>query len=95
MSKWLNKCTCPVFMVVTSKLCPCVNEYHTICCSHSGILFVMELVEGKNETRQAPENPHTELGNMLGLVLCITRSLRNTDRLVVMYSVLCVLKSII
>ena len=47
MSTWTNKFTCPGFMFVPQKPWPFRNEYHTICCGLSGILFSLELVEGK------------------------------------------------
>ena len=52
MSKWVNKYTCPGYTVVPRKPWPFVNEYHTICCAISGILFALELVEGKNRPKK-------------------------------------------
>ena len=54
MSSWLNKFTCPGWMFVPRKPRPFGNEYHTICCGVTGILFAMELVEGKDRTTQLP-----------------------------------------
>ena len=48
MSTWTNKYSCPGWMFVPRKLWPFGNEYHTVCCSLSGILWQMELVEGKD-----------------------------------------------
>ena len=47
ISVWLNKYTCPGFMCVPCKPWPFGNEYHTACCALSGIMFYIELVEGK------------------------------------------------
>ena len=47
MSTWTNKYSCPGWMFVPQKLWPFGNEYHTVCCSLSGILWQMELVEGR------------------------------------------------
>ena len=47
MSTWTNKYSCPRSMFVPRKPWPFGNEYHTLCCSLSGILWQMELVEGK------------------------------------------------
>ena len=55
----------------------------------------MEPVEGKYGPLQARENPHTELGNVLSLVLNLTRYLRNTNIIDFMDSVFYVLKYII
>ena len=45
MSTWTNKYSCPGWMFVPRKPWPFGNEYHTVCCSLSGILWQMELVE--------------------------------------------------
>ena len=39
-------------MFVPRKPHPRGNEYHTVACGLSGILFAIELVEGKDEPRQ-------------------------------------------
>jgi len=54
MSKWVNKYTCLGFMVIPRKPWPFGNEYHTICCSESGVIFAMELVEGERYPFAAP-----------------------------------------
>ena len=46
MSFWFNKYTCPGFMFVPHKSWKFGNEYHTIYCRLSCILFGLELVEG-------------------------------------------------
>ena len=48
MSTWTNKYSCPGWMFVPQKPWPFGNEYHMVCCSLSGILWQMELVEGKD-----------------------------------------------
>ena len=48
MSPWTNKYTCPGWMFVPRKPHPFSNEYHSVCCSTSGIMWGMELVEGKD-----------------------------------------------
>ena len=95
MSKWLNKYTCPGFMVVPRKPWPCGNEYHTICCSESGVLFALELVEGKDEPAQRPRKEHNEKGKTLGLMIRLTKSVHGTGKLVIMDSGFCVLQGII
>ena len=95
MSKWVNKWTRPGFMVVPSKPWTCVNEYYTICCCQSVILFAVELVEGTYKNFQDTTKSHIELRKMVGIVLRLSKYFRNTDILVVMYSGLCVLKAII
>ena len=48
MSTWMNKYTCPGWIFMPMKPWPFGNEYHTVCCSLSGILWQLELVEGKD-----------------------------------------------
>jgi len=52
MSKWVNQFTCPGFMVVPRKPWPFGNEYHTIACSETEIIYYIDLVEGKDEPRE-------------------------------------------
>jgi len=56
MSKWLGEYTCPGFMVVPRKGWPFGNEWHTICCSQSGVLFAVEIVEGKDQPPSRVKN---------------------------------------
>ena len=48
MSSWLNRWTCPGWVFCPRKPHPFGNEYHTICCGESGIMFQIEMVEGKD-----------------------------------------------
>ena len=48
MSKWIVNFTCPGFMCVPRKPWPMGNEYHTIFCGETKIMFQAELVEGKD-----------------------------------------------
>jgi Transposase IS4 len=48
MSKWKSHWTCPGFMFVPQKPWPMGNEYHSVCCALSGIMYSIELVEGKD-----------------------------------------------
>ena len=45
MSPWTNKYTCPGWMFVPRKKHPFGNEYHSICCSMSGIMWGVKLVD--------------------------------------------------
>ena len=47
MSTWTNNYSCPAWMFVPCKPWSFGNEYHTVCCSLSGILWQMEIVEGR------------------------------------------------
>jgi hypothetical protein len=48
MSIWTSRWTCPGWVFCPRKPHPFGNEYHTICCGETGILFDFELVEGKD-----------------------------------------------
>eukprot|EP00549_Striatella_unipunctata_P014958 CAMPEP_0118686010 /NCGR_PEP_ID=MMETSP0800-20121206/7574_1 /TAXON_ID=210618 ORGANISM="Striatella unipunctata, Strain CCMP2910" /NCGR_SAMPLE_ID=MMETSP0800 /ASSEMBLY_ACC=CAM_ASM_000638 /LENGTH=65 /DNA_ID=CAMNT_0006583005 /DNA_START=339 /DNA_END=532 /DNA_ORIENTATION=+ len=48
MSPWISKFTCPGFMFVPRKPHPFGNEWHTIECGISGIIFQLEPVKGKD-----------------------------------------------
>jgi hypothetical protein len=52
MSKWVNEYTCPGFMCVPRKPWPFGNEYHSICCAVTGIMYFVELMEGKDTPRE-------------------------------------------
>ena len=44
-------------MLVPRKPRPFGNAYHTICCGVSGVLFTVQLVEGKDQPSQLPSPP--------------------------------------
>ena len=69
MSVWTNKFTCPGFMFVPRKPWPFGNEYHTVCCCLSGIMWGIDLVEGKDRPRQLGQLQYEELGSTAGLLL--------------------------
>ena len=54
MSVWTSKWTCPGFMFVPQKPHPQGKEYNMIACGLSGILYGMELVEGKDKPKESP-----------------------------------------
>jgi len=55
MSKWINQYTCPGFVFCPRKPWPFGNEYHTIACGESIILWRVEMVEGKDAPPQHPK----------------------------------------
>ena len=48
MSPWNNSWTCPGWMFVPRKPHPFGNEYHSICCAETMIMYGIEIVEGKD-----------------------------------------------
>eukprot|EP00980_Cylindrotheca_fusiformis_P024084 scaffold11524_cov91-Cylindrotheca_fusiformis.AAC.3 len=93
MSVWINPYTCPGFMFVPRKPWPFGNEYHTVCCGVSGIMWGVELVEGKD----APPQRHVDFeneGKTVGLLLRMSRPLWGTAKALVLDSGFCVVKGI-
>ena len=94
MSVWTSQWTCPGWMVVPRKPHPFGNEYHTLCCGLCGILYALELVEGKDRPRQMGPQEFDNLGKTVGLLLRLSRSIWNTARVLVLDSGFCVLKAL-
>lgn len=95
MSKWVNKYSCPGFVVVPRKPWPYGNEYHSIACGVSGVMYAVELVEGRDEPSERPKKKFSELGKTVGLLLRLTKPLWSTSKVVVLDSGFCVLKGIV
>ena len=97
MSPWTNKYTCPGWMFVPRKPHPFGNEYHSVCCSMSGIMWGIELVEGKDAPRAAahPKPKHNNHGNTVGLLLHILQPIFTKGYIVVLDSGFRVLKGIV
>ena len=69
MSVWTNQFTCPGFMFVPRKPCPFGNEYHSVCCCFSGIMWGIDLVEGKDRPNELGKKEGDEKGPTIGLLL--------------------------
>ena len=97
MSIWHNRFTCPGWVFCPRKPYPFGNEYHSACCGKSGIMFSIEMVEGKD--KPAERGTLTEFedqcGKTGGLLLRMLRSYFNTGRYVVFDSGFCVLQAIV
>jgi hypothetical protein len=91
MSPWTNPYTCPGWVFCPCKPHPEGNEYHTICCGVTGILFDLELREGKDCPSELPPAEFSEEGIMAGLLLCLTKTIHHTACYVVLDSGFCVL----
>jgi len=95
MSYWTNMYSCPGFMFVPRKPWPLGNEWHTICCGRSGVMYAVELVEGKDRPRQiGPPEFENFGGKTVGLLLRLTKVLWNTGKVVVLDSGFCVAKAL-
>ena len=80
-------------MCVPRKLRPFGNEYHTICCGISGVLFQLQIVEGKDHPKELPTQPKNKKTTLL--LLEMTRPIHNMGKLVVLDSGFCVLEGLI
>ena len=93
MSVWHNKWTCPGYVFCPQKPHPFGNEYHTICCGLSGLLFAVEMVEGKDRPSELESDPRTKKTTNLLLRLC--KKLFGTGKVVILDSGFCVLQALI
>ena len=64
MSIWTSRWTCPGFMFVPRKPHPVGNEYHKIADGICGILFGMEIFEGKEKPKERRKYKYHEYGKM-------------------------------
>ena len=71
------------------------NEYHSICCALSGIMYWIELVEGKDRPPELGLPEYSSLGKTAGLMLRMCQSIYHSGKLVILDSGFCVLKGII
>jgi Transposase IS4 len=94
MSVWTNEYTCPGFIFVPRKPHPFGNEWHSICCGITGIMFGIELVEGKDQPKEIRRD-FEATGKTVGLLLRMSEPLWGTGKVVVLDSGFCVLQGII
>ena len=94
MSIWHSRWTCPGWVFCPRKPHPFGNEYHTACCGVSGIMFSMEMAEGKDHPPQVFEN-YSSLGKTSGLLMRMLTSFFSTGRYVILDSGFCVLMGLV
>jgi hypothetical protein len=94
MSIWFNQWTCPRLVFCPRKPHRFGNEYHTACCGLSGIMFSMEMVEGKDHPPHVAER-WSELGKTTGLLLQMLATYFSTGWYIVLNSGFCIFKSLI
>ncbi|KAL7549033.1 hypothetical protein ACHAWF_012294, partial [Thalassiosira exigua] len=96
MSIWHNRWTCPGWVFCPRKPHPFGNEYHSAYCGITGIMFVIELVEGKDRPRElGVPGYEREYGKTGALLLRMLKSYFATGRYIVLDSGFCVLKAIL
>jgi hypothetical protein len=91
---WFNQWTCPGWVFCPCKPHPFGNEYHTACCGLLGIMFSIEMVEGKDHPPQVAER-WSKLGKTTRLLLRMLATYFSTGRYVILDSSFCVLKSLV
>lgn len=73
-----------------------VNEYHTVFCGLSGILWHAELREGKDAPKDLPKDPNEhKYGPTVPMLLWVCKSIFVTGKVVVLDRRFCVLSGII
>ena len=96
MSIWFNKWTCPGWMFVPRKPHPFGNEYHSVCCGETSIMWGIEIVEGKDSPPQRPRDPNeTAVGKTAALLLRMLKPIFGTAKVVILDSGFCVLKALL
>ena len=91
----MNKYTCPGWVFCHLKQHLFGNEYHTICCTESGILFDCEIVEAHDRPRDMPPVEFSNTGKTAGLLLRLTKSVHHSACYVVLDSGFCVLQAFV
>ena len=90
--------TCPGWVFLPRKPWPIGNEYHSICCCQSGIMWAVELVEGRDRPPEKPNekfNDITKNGSTTSLLLRLCESIFHIGLVVILDSGFCVLRAII
>ena len=95
MSIWTNKLLCPGFMFVPCKPWPFGNEYDTICCCSLGIMWGIDLVEGKDRPPQLGIQQYDNFGSTVGLLLHMLLPIYHRGFVVILDSRFGVLEGII
>lgn len=96
MVAWLERWTCPGWMNLPRKPHPFGNQYHTIACGLTHVIFKLELVEGKDRPAHRPlPEFEAEHGKTCSLILRMTQPLFAPGRVVIMDSAFCQLRAIV
>ena len=96
MSFWTIKWTCPGFIFVPHKPWPFGNEYHTISCARSGVLYQLELVKGKDRPKELGKSKWQDRGGpTVALLLRLKTKLNGIRKIIVLDLGFCVLQGII
>ena len=89
MSPWTIKYTCPGHIFLPRKPWPLGNEYHSICCCQSDVMFRVEIVEGKDRPQEKPPekfNNVTKNGTTTALLLRLCEPIFHNGMVVILDS---------
>ncbi|KAL7502075.1 hypothetical protein ACHAXN_000162, partial [Cyclotella atomus] len=95
MSIWTNRWTCLGWVFRPRKPWPFGNEYHSAFCALCGLMFSIELVEGKDRPAQLRNQKYDAYGKTAGLLLRMLETYFASGRYAVLDSGFCVLKAIL
>ena len=82
-------------MFVPQKPHPMGNEYHSICCGLSGVMYAIEMVEGKDKPVERQNGTNQNHGRTVGLLLRLCKSIYGRGMVVILDSGFCVLKGLV
>ena len=85
-------------MFVPCKPWPVGNEYQSICCCLSGIMFAVEIVEGKDCPPQKPKEKFSDIaknGGTTALLLRLCESIFHIGIIVILDTGVCILRELI
>ena len=84
-------------MIVPKKTQPFGNEFHSICCCTCGVIFRVEMVEGKDRPKELgkPKNEVESGGVTAGLMVRMTEGIWYKGLCVAMDSGFCVLNGLV
>jgi len=98
MVYWINRWTCPGWMYVPRKPWPYGNEFHAVACSETGIIWCIDLREGKDRSPHKPAEltygPY-KMGVTAAVMCRLTKAIHGTGRVVVWDSGFCVVEGLI
>ena len=81
-------------MFIKRKPWPFINDYHSVCCEETGVIWSIELVEGKDRPHQRGPKKFDNIGATVGLLVKMSRPIWNTGNMLVLDSGFFVLKVI-
>ena len=95
IQEWINHYTCPGWMFVPCKTQPSGNEYHTITCAKSKVIYNVRIVEGKDRPRVMGKKESEEKGVTASLMVRMKKQFWGTGKVVVIDRGFCVMEGLI